>query len=302
VRGLGTKAKKLNRLIEVLKEEDTCKDPANGAPAQAGPGPAVLGTPAAGPAQPQVGRKRAATASQAGSCKRPARKPQKKAISTPLCTEGDDDQSSSDVDVSLAVRTRKKRQTRKKVVVTPPSSSESTDGDDEESSSSDMEESDDEESSSSDVEESLATRKKRMSDMAEDYTFDDMTPGSFAVTVAGGEENDKCWFTVLLPGGGKSVPLHFVEVVAQHPNKKEITWQFWLPAKQQRVFNNVEDLCVVRAFVRGPRKLRIKAPFNVHEMLTSWDDMSVSNMVLGGVPADAEKAELLKALVEHRVV
>eukprot|EP00854_Cymbomonas_tetramitiformis_P002598 gene2598-3352_t len=29
VRGLGTKAKKLDRLIEVLKEEDTCKDPAN---------------------------------------------------------------------------------------------------------------------------------------------------------------------------------------------------------------------------------------------------------------------------------
>ena len=185
MRGLGTKAKKLNRLIEVLKEEDTCKDPANGAPAQAGPGPAVLGTPAAGPAQPQVGRKRAATASQAGSCKRPARKPQKKAISTPLCTEGDDDQSSSDVDVSLAVRTRKKRQTRKKVVITPPSSSESTDGDDGES-------------SSSDVEGSLAARKKRLSDLAEDYTFDDMTPGSFAVTVAGGEENDKCWFTVTL--------------------------------------------------------------------------------------------------------
>eukprot|EP00854_Cymbomonas_tetramitiformis_P014563 gene14563-17211_t len=40
VRGLGTKAKKLDRLIEVLKEEDICKDPANGAPAQAGPGPA----------------------------------------------------------------------------------------------------------------------------------------------------------------------------------------------------------------------------------------------------------------------
>ncbi|KAK3249002.1 hypothetical protein CYMTET_41561 [Cymbomonas tetramitiformis] len=161
---------------------------------------------------------------------------------------------------------------------------------------------DDEESSSSDVDESLAARKKRLSDLAEVYTFDDMTPGSFAVTVAGGEENDKCWFTVLLPGGGKSVPLHFVEVVAQHPNKKEITWQFWLPAKRQRVFNNVEDLCVVRAFVRGPRNLRIKAPFDVHEMLTSWDDMSVSNMVPGGVPAGAEKAELLKALVEHRVV
>lgn len=291
MRGLGTKAKKLDRLIEVLKEEDTCKDPANGAPAQAGPEPAVLGTPAAGPAQPQVGRKRAATASQAGSCKRPARRPRKKAISTPLCTEGDDDESTSDVDMSIAVRTRKKRQTRKKVVITPPSSSENTDGDDEES-------------SSSDADESLAARiaKKRLSDLAEDYTFDDMTPGSFAVTVAGGEENDKCWFTVLLPGGGKSVPLHFVEVVAQHPNKKEITWQFWLPAKRQRVFNNVEDLCVVRAFVRGPRNLRIKAPFDVHEMLTSWDDMSVSNMVLGGVPAGAEQAELLKALVEHRVV
>ncbi|KAK3234475.1 hypothetical protein CYMTET_55282 [Cymbomonas tetramitiformis] len=147
-----------------------------------------------------------------------SRRPRKKAISTPLCTEGDDDESSSDVDMSIAVRTRKKRQTRKKVVITPPSSSESTNGDDEES-------------SSSDVEESLAARKKRLSDLAEDYTFDDMTPGSFAVTAAGGEENDKCWFTVLLPGGDKSVPLHFFEVVAQHPNKKEITWQFWLPAK-----------------------------------------------------------------------
>lgn len=284
MRGLGTKAKKLDRLIEVLKEEDTCKDPANGAPAQA-----RGRAPAAEPAQPQVGRKRAATASKAGSCKRPARRPRKKAISTPLCTEGDDDESISDVDMGIAVQTRKKRQPRKKVVITPPSSSENTDGDDEES-------------SSSDVDESLAARKKRLSDLAEDYTFDDMTPGSFAVTVAGGEENDKCWFTVLLPGGGKSVPLHFVEVVAQHRNKKEITWQFWLPAKRQRVFDNVEDLCVVRAFVRGPRNLRMKAPFDVHEMLTSWDDMSVSNMVLGGVPAGDEKAELLKALVEHRVV
>ncbi|KAK3239028.1 hypothetical protein CYMTET_51019 [Cymbomonas tetramitiformis] len=39
--------------------------------------------------------------------------------------------------------------------------------------------------------------------LAADYRFKDMTVGSYAVTVASGEANDKCWFNVMLPDGGK---------------------------------------------------------------------------------------------------
>eukprot|EP00854_Cymbomonas_tetramitiformis_P002241 gene2241-2954_t len=64
---------------------------------------------------------------------------------------------------------------------------------------------DDDESSDDDLEESLADRKKRVMEekeaLPDDYTFEDMTPGSFAATVAGGEDKDKCWFTIQLPNG-----------------------------------------------------------------------------------------------------
>ena len=279
-RGLGTKAKKLDRLIEFLKGEDDIQAPGSGAPR------------APAPAAPALARRR--------RCQPPSRK---RALSTTPSTDGDQDGSSSEMEVDLATRARlrsqrpapRNRQVRKqpkKAVSTPPRGSVGTDGDDEES-------------SDDDLEESLADRKRRFKEekeaLPDDYTFEDMTPGSFAATVAGGEEKDKCWFTIQLPNGGTSVPIHFVEVVACHASTKEITWQFWVPAKRHRNFTNVEDVCVAGAFVRGPRKLRMKSPFDVSEMFTCWDK-NTTGMSYGAVPAGDEKAELLKALIENRVV
>jgi hypothetical protein len=155
-RGLGTKAKKLDRLIEFLKGEDDIQDPGSGAPR------------APAPAAPAPARRRRQPPSR------------KRALSTPPSTDEDEDGSSSDSDVDLALRARlrsqrpapRNRQVRKqpkKAVSTPPRSSVGTDGDDEES-------------SDDDLEESLADRKKRVMEekeaLPDDYTFEDMTPGS----------------------------------------------------------------------------------------------------------------------------
>eukprot|EP00854_Cymbomonas_tetramitiformis_P033569 gene33569-43153_t len=57
---------------------------------------------------------------------------------------------------------------------------------------------DSDDESSSGLDECLADRKMRVApqkeNLLDDYAFEDMTPGSFAVTVAGGEDTDKCWF------------------------------------------------------------------------------------------------------------
>jgi hypothetical protein len=45
----------------------------------------------------------------------------------------------------------------------------------------------------------------------------------------------------------------------------------------------------------------MKSPFDVGEMCTCWDK-NTTGMSCGAVPAGDEKAELLKALVENRVV
>ncbi|KAK3289336.1 hypothetical protein CYMTET_3235 [Cymbomonas tetramitiformis] len=250
-----------------------------------------------------ISRRAPAPAAPAPARRRRQPPSRKRALSTPPSTDEDEDGSSSDSDVDLATRARlrsqrpapRNRQVRKqpkKAVSTPPRSSVGTDGDDDES-------------SDDDLEESLADRKKRVMEekeaLPDDYTFEDMTPGSFAATVAGGEDKDKCWFTIQLPNGGTSVPIHFVEVVARHASTKEITWQFWVPAKRQRNFTTVEGVCVAGAFVRGPDKLRMKSPFDVGEVFTCWDK-NTTGMSCGAVPAGDEKAELLKALVENRVV
>ncbi|KAK3240020.1 hypothetical protein CYMTET_50099 [Cymbomonas tetramitiformis] len=141
--------------------------------------------------------------------------------------------------VQRQVAARKKKPGKQPKQQKQPSSSEGTDdGDDEHSSG---------------VDESLYDRGMRLASqkehLAADYRFEDMTVGSYAVTVAGGEASDKCWFNVMLPDGGKSLPLHFVEVVGQHASRKEITWQFWLPAQSRRTFETVEQLCVAGAFI-----------------------------------------------------
>eukprot|EP00854_Cymbomonas_tetramitiformis_P002125 gene2125-2823_t len=91
----------------------------------------------------------------------------------------------------MQAATRKKRrggkqQKRQK----RPSSSDGTDASDDESSSG--------------LDECLADRKMRVvpqkENLPDDYTFEYMTPGSFAVTVAGGDDTDKCWFDVMLLG------------------------------------------------------------------------------------------------------
>ncbi|KAK3243332.1 hypothetical protein CYMTET_47002 [Cymbomonas tetramitiformis] len=281
LRGLTTKIKKLERLIQLLKAEDAgAEAPAVRAeasvPEKTGKRPRKETPPAAGKRSQGVRR-------------------QSRARRTSPASEGDSD-SDNGLDLDLVTRSRlmqaaarkKRRGGKQQKRQKQPSSSDDTDDSDDESSSG--------------LDECLADRKMRVApqkeNLSDDYTFEDMPPGSFAVTVAGGEDTDKCWFDVMLQGHGKPVPLHFVEVAGWHDARKEKTWQFWLPAQQRRTFETVEQLCVAGAFVRGPRTLRMKCPFDVNEMFTCWDDTAPS-IVQGGIPAGEEKDELLKALVEN---
>ncbi|KAK3237785.1 hypothetical protein CYMTET_52167 [Cymbomonas tetramitiformis] len=255
LRGLTTKTKKLERLIQLLKAEDAGEE-----------------APAVRAEAEEAAEEAPAVRAEAGVRE----------------ANGKEESERSSTCCSQEVAARKKKPEKQPKQQKQPSSSEGTDdGDDEHSSG---------------VDESLYDRGMRLASqkehLAADYRFEDMTVGSYAVTVAGGEASDKCWFNVMLPDGGKSPPLHFVEVVGQHASRKEITWQFWLPAQSRRTFETVEQLCEAGAFVRGARTLRMKSTFDVNEVLTCWDETAKSG-VQGGIPGCEEKAELLKALLEN---
>jgi len=293
LRGLTTKTKKLERLIQLLKAEDAGEEaPAVRAEAEEAGEEAPAVRAEAGVREANGKRSRRGDPPAARKRFSGAQR-QNRARRTSPASEGDSDDTDMEMDLATRSRSRQVAARKKKPGKQPkqqkqPSSSEGTDdGDDEHSSG---------------VDESLYDRGMRLASqkehLAADYRFEDMTVGSYAVTVAGGEASDKCWFNVMLPDGGKSLPLHFVEVVGQHASRKEITWQFWLPAQSRRTFETVEQLCEAGAFVRGARTLRMKSTFDVNEVLTCWDETAKSG-VQGGIPGCEEKAELLKALLEN---
>jgi hypothetical protein len=289
LRGLTTKTKKLERLIQLLKAEDAAEEaPADRAEAEdaAEEAPAVR---AEAGLRGEIGKRSRRGAPPAARKRFSGVQRQNRARRTSPASEGDSDDTDMEMDLATRSRSRQAAARKKKPGKQPkrqkqPSSSE---GDDEDSSGP--------EESLHDRAMRLVSQKKHLPD---DYTFEDMTVGSYAVTVAGGEASDKCWFNVMLPDGGQSPPLHFVEVVGQHASRKEINWQFWLPAQSRRTFQTVEQLCVAGAFVRGPRTLRMKSTFDVNELLTCWDETAKSG-VQGGIPGGEEKAELLKSLLDN---
>ncbi|KAK3270670.1 hypothetical protein CYMTET_20942 [Cymbomonas tetramitiformis] len=144
MRGLGTKAEKLERLILLLQADDA--------------------------------------ASPSSECD----------------SEPNSESDRDELEVDLATRSqarqaaaRKRRENKQQNPVLAPSS---TSIEDEHAS---------DDTDDTDLDESLSDRRMRLAkeDLPADYTFEDMTVGSYAVTVAGGDETDKCWFDVMLPGG-----------------------------------------------------------------------------------------------------
>ncbi|KAK3277223.1 hypothetical protein CYMTET_14757 [Cymbomonas tetramitiformis] len=186
MRGLGTKAKKLGRLILTLQADN------------AGEVPAVRGERTAPKEGGKRTRKEAPPVARKKSLSGQGRRVRAASTSSECDSESSSESDRDELEVDLVTRSqarqaaaRKRRENKQQNPVVAPSSAPIGD----EHASDDTHD--------TDMDESLSDRRMCLAkeDLSADYTFEDMPVGSYEVTVAGGDETDTCWFDVMRAPG-----------------------------------------------------------------------------------------------------